>query len=112
MVPTGRKLVGYSTKDLNIHFLKGEIENPAITAMAYTSVKGSQVIALAEKQTTDAAGKVHEPRVVIHNPNKERKKVLSHKHLTCEKEIEIIQIVFSSNPPKVISLLGSTNSFA
>ena len=103
VVPTGRKLVGYSTKDLNIHFIKGDIENPAITAIGSTLVKGNQVIALAEKQLVDSTGKMYDPKVVIFNPKKDRKKMLSHKHLVGEKEVEIIQIIFSSNPSKVTS---------
>ncbi len=116
VVPTGRKLVGYSTKDLSMSFLRGDIENATITAMGFAKNKeGGQVIALGEKQIVDAAGKLHDPRVIVYNPKKDRKKILSHKHLGSEKEIEIIQIVFSANPPKyclTLTRVGKSDIYA
>ena len=92
-----------------MHFFQGEIENPSLTALATTSIKGCQAIALAEKQIADATGVLQEPRVVVHILRKERRKVLVHKAGEGEnesdrdrgKEVEVLQIVFSANPPKV-----------
>ncbi len=106
VVPTGNKFVGYSTKDLTIRFLPGEIENPGVTALATTTSKGFQAIALGEKQLKDSEGTLQEPRVVIHIPRKERRKVLVHKPESDSepvREVEVLQIVFSANPSKVPS---------
>lgn len=100
-MPTGRKLVGYSTKDLSEQFLKGDIENTNLTAISHAVVKGVKIIALGEKQTADSTGRVHDPRVVVHMPQKDRKKTLVLKDLPADKEVEIIQIAFSSDPSKV-----------
>lgn len=114
-MPTGRKLVGYSTKDMSISFLRGEIENPSITAIGYTKEKGGEIIALAEKQQVDANGKLHDPRVIIYRPKKDRNLILSHKHLGNEKEIEILQVIFSANPPKyclTLTRVGKSDIYA
>eukprot|EP01022_Parablepharisma_sp_SALTPOND_P021410 TRINITY_DN4214_c0_g2_i1.p1 TRINITY_DN4214_c0_g2~~TRINITY_DN4214_c0_g2_i1.p1 ORF type:complete len:1332 (-),score=238.62 TRINITY_DN4214_c0_g2_i1:10010-14005(-) len=98
-----------------MNFLRGEIDNPSITAVSHTKIKGGQVIALGEKQFTDSNGKLHDPRVIIYNPKKDRKKVLNHRHLGTEKEIEIIQIVFSSNPSKyclTLTRVGKNDIYA
>ena len=96
--------MGYSTKDLAMQFLPGEIDNPGVTALATTTSKGFQAIALAEKQLKDPSGVLQEPRVVIHIPRKERRKVLLHKpesETEPAREVEVLQIVFSANPAKV-----------
>lgn len=102
VIPTGRKLVGYSTNDLSTRFLKSEIENSNVTAIGLTIVKEVEAIALAEKQLTDSTGKFQDPKVVIHIPKKERRKTLIHKLSEGSKEVEVISIAFSTNVPKVI----------
>ena len=96
-------------------FLRGDIDNPGITAIAHTKTKNSQIIALGEKQLVDPSGKWHDPRVTIYNTKKDKRKYLGHKHLGPDKDIEIIQIVFTSNPPKyclTLTRVGKADIYA
>lgn len=103
--PSGRRFMGYSVDDLKTIFLKSEIENPSVTVMATTVIKGNEVIALAEKQV-DIEGNIKEPpRLIIYSPKKEKKYVINHIHLGNNKDIEIIQVAFTAPPSKVILYL-------